>query len=250
MSNQHDKLDTIEKYLDNQLNSSEKEKFEEELLKDTELKEEVRQHRLMIDGIKLHGRKMLLDKTKEWDRELGAIPDNHFVQSTTNSFKWYYLAAAISLIIVSVFVIYSRMNEGFDRVVAAHYEPYNYIPDIRRSDDSELNDLDEIYQNYELGRYAQVIDLINLKDESEMTDMLSFLQANAYQATGETQKAITAFVDLVNSDSIYATASKWYLALCFLSEKQPEKAMPLIMELKSGNNSYKLKAERLLSDLE
>lgn len=250
MNDQNNKIDIIEKYLDNQLKPADRQRFEMDVLNNPELKEEIRKHQLLIDGIKLHGRSQLLNKTKEWDAEIGAVPNSESSSRIISSFRWYYLAAAIAFIIVSVAVIYSNLNAGFDRVVAAHYEPYNYIPNTQRSENREPRAIDEVFQNYERQDYANVIVLVDALDESDKAEISSFLQANAYQATGENIKAIRAFSNLANSGSMYATASKWYLALCYLSEKQPEKAMPLLKELADSNTSFAPKAEKLMNDLD
>jgi tetratricopeptide (TPR) repeat protein len=250
MNDQNYNTDIIEKYLDDQMKPAEKQKFEEELLNDPELKEEIRKHQLLIDGIKLHGRSQLLSKTKEWDAELGAVPNSESSSRTISSFRWYYVAAAIALILVSVAVIYSNLNTGFDRVVAAHYEPYSYIPDTQRSASTEPRSMDAVLQNYERREYAKVIDLVDAMEPSDKTEIVSFLQANAYQATGENSKAIHAFSELANSGSMYATASKWYLALCYLSEKQPDRAIPLVEELMKSRTSFSPKAKKLMKDLD
>jgi tetratricopeptide (TPR) repeat protein len=250
MNDQNNKTDIIEKYLDDQMKPDEKRRFEEDVLNDPEFKEEIKKHQLLIDGIRLHGRSQLLHKTKEWDAELGAVPKAETIHRAISPFRWYYMAAAIVIIIVSVAVIYSNLNTGFDRVVAAHYEPYSYIPDTQRSESTEPSAIDEVFRNYDRQEYAKVIDLVNDMEPSDKTEIFSFLQANAYQATGENTKAIHAFSEIANSDSMYATASKWYLALLYLSEKQPDRAMPLVEELMKSNTSFSPKANKLMKDLD
>ncbi len=250
MNNPMENIEKFDQYLQELLEEDQREDFEKKLENDAELKKDFLRHQVLVDGIKLHGRKALLDEMKSWDNEIKSIGFEPTEEKSISFFKWYYAAAAISIILVTIAVLYSSLNTGYDRIVASHYQPYTYISDIQRGEAIEENPTDKIFQYYDQGNYQQTVQLINEVPESQRSELMSFIQANAYQAMEDYERAIPIFDSIADSNSVYAFGSKWYLSLCYLSVDQPDKAVTLLNELKATNSSFAPKAEKLLNDLD
>lgn len=250
MNKQKNNMELIDQYLKDHLSPEDREDFEDHLKNDPEFRQGFEQHKTLVDGIKLHGRKTLRNKMKGWDDEMIALNDGINNGKKLHSFRWYYAAAAITFLIVSLAIIYSNLDSGYEKVLAAHYQPYIYIPDAQRGEGRASDPNESIFMSYDRGEYKQTITSINEIDEADRTDIMNFLLANSYQAEKEYQNAIQVYEKIIESKSFYLSGAQWYVSLCYLSINQPDKAVPILNELKNSNSSYAPKSKELLMELE
>jgi len=76
-------------------------------------------------------------------------------------------------------------------------------------------------------------------------------KASKYFEENQVDKAIQAFQKVVASidvSDVYKQKANWFLALCYLKQNQPEKAKPLLEELKQ-NEEYKEDAKAILKQI-
>ena len=249
MKENYDEIELIEQYLEGALEIEQKKLIEEKISNDKNYKVDVEQYKLLIDGIRYSGRKKLHTKLKKWDVELSDDTDVTNNKISIMHFKWYYAAASIAIFMVAGFLIYNNLNSGYDSIVANHYEPYNYIPETNRGSVNDKNSIEEIFDYYDRGEYAQALQIIQNLDATSKTERVNFIFANVLQAMKNYEEAIPVYGQIIQTGSIYTNGSKWYLALCYLSMEKVEKARPLLEELKLSNSSYTPKAKSLLKDL-
>jgi len=250
MNSQKEYIEKFDQYLENKLNTDEKEKLKEKLKNDTKLLQEFEEHQKFVDGIKLHGRKQLLNEIEKWDNELDSSDVIDKPERRIGSFRLYYAAAAIIFLVVSAVIIYTNLQTGHENLVAKHYQPYEYIPSTQRGETEARNQKEQIFNLYDQGKYAEVLSMVEEIDESNRTDLLMYLQANAYQALEQHQSAMPIYDQVIAMNTTYAQGASWYLALCHLSEGQSEKAIILLEELQKSNSPYASKAINLLFELE
>jgi len=225
---------TIEEFdilLDAELAKSSSDKSEKAIPQDSPLYLEYEQHKLMVSAIRSAGRKDLLRAIKGWDNEMAAL-----TKARTMAIRsvWYYAAAS-----VAVLLTFSWLWIGYsdsDNLVAQHYEPYSYVSETTRGDLGDAKD-SEIEKAYLQGEYQKVIDKVTSIDVASRTLKIDFLYANACQATGSVKQAIPVFERIAAIESPYTVASQWYLALCHLSEKDADKAIPPPKDVQSARSS-------------
>jgi tetratricopeptide (TPR) repeat protein len=250
MNSQNDIIELIDLYLGNKLDPDERRKFEQDLVDRPEMAEELKGHKLMIDGIRLHGRKILLNKIRAWDEEMGSSGESDISPTKTVAFRWYYAAAAVVILILSIFTLIDPLGDGYEGIVAQHYQPYVYISELKRGEPKTVDPSQLIFDYYDRGEYQETIKLINGIAEADRSDLMQFLLANSYQALDEFKDAIPVYEKIINSNSAYIQGAKWYLALCYLSEQKPDEARTLLDELTVSKSSYAPKSAKLLEELD
>ena len=249
MSKQQNEVEFIEQFLEGSLDKEKKRMMEDKISQDEDYAKDFEQYKLLIDGIKYSGRKKLLTKIKKWDLDFSDDFESESKHLVRIPFRWYYAAASIAFFIIAGFLIYSNINSGYDRIVADHYTPYNYNSEIKRGDKIEKNSIEHIFQYYDHGEYIQFIQMINKLEDGQKTEQVNFILANAYQATENYDEAIILYGSIIDSGTSYSTASKWYLALCYLSVDNVAHARLLLEDLKGLTTFYSPKAKNLLEDL-
>ena len=250
MKANQNEIEVIEQYLEGSLDSETRRMVDAKISTDKDYAGDIEQYKLLMDGIRYTGRKNFHSKLKKWDAELSDDIDVVKEKTLQMQFKWYYAAAAITFFMVASFLIYSNLSSGYDRIVADHYQPYNNYTETKRGEETDKNSLEEIFEHYDRGEYTQALQMIQNLDANQKTARVNFILANVYQAMKNYNEAIPIYGQIIESGSIYTNGSKWYMALCYLSTDNVEKARPLLKELKVSNSSYSPKAKSLLKDLD
>jgi len=248
MDKHQNEIDLFDQYTDGILNKDLSTSVEERLSSDREFAAGFEEYKLLTDGIKYSGRKKLLQKVKSWDKQIVEFPDQDH-SGKSRFIRWYYFAAAISFFIIASAIIYSSFKTNYETIVANNYMPYTYIPETTRGDKIDANSMENIFTFYDQGEYVQTIQMINKLDAAERSELSDYILANAYQATGKFDEAIVIYGEIANMESIYSSGSKWYLALCYLSKKDLNKAVPLLENLQQSKTSYAPKAKSVLEEL-
>ena len=250
MKANHSEIELIEQYLEGSLDVENRRLVEKKMSNDKNYSRDIEQYRLLIDGIKYSGRNEILAKLKKWDMELPENIEDFNDKSSHRRFIWYYAAASIAIFVVAGILIYSNLKFGYDRIVADHYQPYNYFPETSRGDEINKNSIEEIFEYYDRGEYAQALQMIQNLETNKKTERVNFILANIHQAMKNYNEAIPIYGQIIKTGSIHTNGSKWYMALCYLSIDNIENARPLLEELKGSNSSYTPKAKNLLKDLD
>jgi len=194
----------------------------------------------MISAIRLEDKRLLKEELK---KEAGKI----ILPATgINSRIWYYgVAAAILVLIVSVFTLLPSQNSLFN----AYYIPFPENP-ITRSETSSTGYYELAMQQYSIGDYEQALATFLMISNNEIQDEISLYIGNSYLSLGKTERAIDYLQSAINSDNDeIKLQGQWYTALAYIalgSNKQAKKQLEVIS---SYENPYKGKAEDLLKKL-
>ena len=243
------KIDQIENYLEGALSEEEKNEFEASLSGDKELQKMMKGYRTLLDGIKYAGRNDLVEKIQQWESEMPGNFEAGGHAAKERNFYRYFIAAVVVFFLVTTAVVYNRLDNSYQRIVADYYTPYDILPETSRGAKADENSFDHIYRVYDQKRYEETIDLINRMDVASRTDHSKYVLANAYQATGRFDEAVEIYKDLVSSDNIYKSGAQWYLALCYLSKENKDLAVPLLEDLSDSNTSKSSKARAILKEI-
>ena len=245
-----DNIDLIEQYLEGGLTDEKRKKVEESISNNETFSKNFETYKFLTDGIRYSGRKDLKQKLKDWDSEMSDEFEGQETASKLRKLNWYYVAASVVFFVVASVLVYTNINTGYQRIVADNYTPYEFHSPGTRGDKIETNSLSTIIDHYNRGEYNKAFSLISELEKSQRTYQINFILANSYQATSKYDQAIDIFKELLENGEGYKSATKWHLALCYLSKKDKESAMPLLVELSTSTSSYLRNAKRVLEELE
>ena len=243
MKEHKDIIDKFDLLLENPSGSTEIEKMEMEIKNDATTYSEFEEHKLLVDGIRYSSRNKLKASISQWDADMTS---NRVKQIFLRPF-WHYVAASVIMIFAFTAVLIYFSKPENDKLLAQYYQPYNYNSGITRGGDKGENP--DFFAAYERGAYKVAIEMFGASNLSGQSDMTDFLYANACQAIGLENLAIPVFQRIASTDSPLMPASKWYLAICYISVDEMENAIGMLQELSTLNSSYSPKAQRLLNDL-
>jgi len=243
-----DHQEVIEKFdfiLENSSEDDDVRRAEQEIKDNEVVLAEFEEHKLLVDGIRYASHKKLLESMQAWDAEMTSTPKKRqfFIQQ-----RWFYAAASIVIIFMFISVLTFFLKPGHEKLIANYYQPYSYSSDITRGDASIENN--GFFEAYQIREYQKVIDLYSSSGLSGDPVMTDFLYANACQALEMYDSALPVFEKISFMDSPMAPAAKWYLAICYISLDDMDKATLLLSDLSKMKSSYSVKAATLLAELE
>jgi hypothetical protein len=204
----------IDQYLKGSMTNQEREAFESQIEKDSELRREVELQRSIIWAV----RKEQLEKIIQNEEE--KISKKTSIRKLVIYFGSIAVAASLS----GVFYI-GYLNDC-ESISNRYYQSYTYTPIPTRGDQvTALTHSDSI-----------------------------FFEALHHLENGQKKLAITQLESLNNSSAEMLAATndvvKWYLSLAYLKNGQKKRAKTLLLEIaNSANSEYKTKAEDLLKEL-
>ena len=146
-------------------------------------------------------------------------------------------------------ILFTNLGQDYAQISSLHYKPYDQFQSTFRGENEEQDPKKAIFYAYDRGDYEETIEKIQSLEPIDRTEQTNFMLANSYQATEDFEKATDLYTKIIGMDGVYASPSRWYLALCYLSTDQYAKAKPLLDELAVSTSSYSRNAKELLKDL-
>lgn len=240
-----DQLDQIENYLSGELSQEEAEKFEKQILENDELRNQVENHRRFIKGLELGFNRELKAQLQQEEQRLAG-------QDTEIKRRFpiqYYIgiAAAVTLILVSVFLLRTPSLNSAE-LFAAYYQPYpNIESPLSRDDNEEQN----AYTYYEQGLYEKALNLFSQHTSENPADPAPlFYSGICYLELDEADKAANLFqlVQAMEKNN-YSKAALWYEALASLKIDNKPRAVEILTGLSEGEDSYAIRSAELMGKL-
>jgi len=240
----HQDMDLVERYLNDELTAEEKQQAEERISVDQEFKQRLevfREYQRMHSSDSLAFRELL--EEVEADYRQGRKPQK----------KYWLIAASVSAICLlgAVYFLFLRPAPQPEALYAQYFSPPTDNLTVRDEGNQQL--LNEAMSLYNNQQYAEA--LVRFEDwQQQHTDSIPviFYSAMSHMGLGEVEAAIIQLQQISQEGQLpgpYQTASHWYLALAYLKNEQTGKARPLLRELAEGSSSYADKAVQLLDDL-
>jgi hypothetical protein len=219
--------DLLIQYLDGELHGPEQEAIKKNLEADPALREELDNLRLAKEAVTAYGmHKKVQSIHPEMMRE--------FVQNSKTKpgitrmiFQYAYRAAAILIVLFGISIFYQYYTSTPEKLFIENFHSYD-LRVTRGASNSSLEDL------YEKGDMAGLINQFNHLKSPQATDY--FLAANAYLNTHRPDSAIVTFLSLQNFNQTNHTHyfeedMEYFLALSYLANKEPVKALPLFEKI-------------------
>ena len=143
--------------------------------------------------------------------------------------------AATVLVLVGLSALYQYMMATPEKLFAENFQVFQ----LRENKDVADNALEEAYKT---GNAEAVIGAFTQLTNPGAEDY--FLLGNAFLAQGEPTKAVESFlaverVNKTNNTGSFEEDTEYYLALSYLANKEPAKALPILEKIHADlNHSY------------
>lgn len=239
----------IERYLNGELSSSEMEAFEQVVLQDPQLAEELQQYVKATASIEALGSQQLYD-------ELRTLGDSLLEETPVPKVKpirrvpYLAIAAAITLLFAIAFLFWPPASNSVSPETL-FTQNFNYLP--APSGNRSVSQSDE---NWALGTkayiqedYAGALKYWSLSN-NESDDPLQYLYLGMVYLKADSISAATENLLKVQSESLYHPEAQWYLALTHLKAGNIPEAKAALTEIANSQQHYQRdRAEIILSKL-
>lgn len=248
-------LELLVRYLDGDLNDTEKQQVDD---------------RLKVDPL-LSGKLELIKdvNTVLGDKELSSFEERiaeaeklYFNKKSleepapvyiTKKFNIYRIAAVIAVLVALTFtflLVKNNLAKSNDELFATYYEkmPADFHT---RSEEIQGNDFINAVKLYNQNKYREAIVGFEkvLKNEPANNAAKLFLGI-CYTETHQYKNAATQFTKIISGkDPIFEEHASWYLSLCYLKTNNAGLAKNILLNLVHTNSFYEDKASELLKDM-
>lgn len=234
--NNYKALELLDKYLDGELDSSERSDLERRIREDETLRSDLEVLQIARDAIRT---KALRDKVKKLHQTL--LPevreDEKKVIPINRNKKIFRVAMSVAasvIIVVASFVVYQYSTVSADKLYSQQFLSYE-LP-VARSTGDEMTVIDSLYLS---GNYAQVITYFNSLQQKGIRDY--FLTAMSYLHTERFTDAINLFQYVVEKNNDQPAGEKYfeqetdfYLSLAYLKIGEFAKCKELFTKMKAN----------------
>jgi hypothetical protein len=227
MSENSTNTDLLIRYLDGELEGAELESVKKDIEADPALHEELENLSLAKKAVTAYGMhkkiqsihpKMMQELRENSGKGTGV---------TRMIFQYGFRAAAILIVLFGISVFYQYYTSTPEKLFNENFQSYD-LRVTRGSSNSSLEDL------YEKGDMTGLINRFNHLKSPQVADY--FLAANAYLNTRRPDSAVILFVGLenlnrTNQTHYFEEDTEYFLALSYLANKEPVKALPLFEKI-------------------
>lgn len=218
-------LDNIERFLKNELTSTEEVQFRQQLESDSEFATEVEKTKLIIGGTRVLA----------MQQEIGQIQNLFLKQELKrqqNRQRW------IGLIILLVLVLMTMLSYFWLRstptspeiIYASYFKTYPLESNLGSAENLILKQAYNYYQSDEpqkaIPLFEEYLKIHHQLDKNTIYLGVSYMKIEQYQ------QAITTFYPLIEEATIFANTARWYSALSQLQLQNVEQAIRLCEEIK------------------
>jgi tetratricopeptide (TPR) repeat protein len=269
-------IETIERYLNDQMADAERIAFEQHIQADPALAEAVQDYAKILEGMRANMWHKFQDNVKQWETEAKATDTPlALVQSPKKVAFWPKFAkyaAAVLVFAVAGTAMYMNLNAGKSNaeLFATYYNPD--VQTMRNGGESNaslpfdskvLDGLSQerrdyfakAYDTYALGSYSQALELFE-KFRANKTAKLAEQQALYFEAIckiglEDEFAAIKSFDELlaVTADVALIDKASWYKALLLLKNGERKSAKKILTEIQfSSSSPYAHQAASLLKE--
>jgi len=254
MKTSKENIDLIERYLDEDLDPAELERFNRKLEKDPEFRRLFSEMDRLVEGIRISARKTTLEEKLENLEK--SLPFRKLQKEETPVISlrervWKYkgaIAAAIALLFVATFVLVTQdFSTDPGELYAESFEPFPNVGQGNTRSGEKKDDQQRAYAYYDMGRYEEALKIFN---QIDMDTADKLYAANAYMAVGDFEKAIPLLEQVNERGSGLSIQAKWFLALCNLKNENLATARSLFSELKAQGEDYSEQSARILEKME
>lgn len=222
-----DRDDLLMRYLDDEMDDSEKESFERWLRSDAELKEELGRLQLARAAISSYGLKKEVEGVHvSMMKEMRTS----FPASRPPLKKLIRYSIAIAASFAALFVAIQGYN--FVRLSPERLYNQNYIAyeaDVTRGSEETLSPIEKAYREK---KYSELTKTVYHRS---LTPRETFLRGMAFLQTGDYSRAVTSFQSIISDttrrDLQLKDETEYYLSLAYLGNRDYDEAIELMEQI-------------------
>lgn len=233
----------MEKYIQGRMTADQKEQFEGEMAQNQELQDELVIHRKLINSIETESVRQLLEQIHDenFNQETPVVS----LQSRSRRLS-LAIAASVAIIAVAVWWVFNWQTSQPKALYAAYFEPAQGLPTTLGYADQQQ--FAEGMISYKLGDYSEAIaywqPLVNSDPANDTLNYYLGIAALADEAPGQ------AINYLEKVEQAYFISARWYLALAFLQQEEPQAAVPILKNLAAQETTYQAESQAILKKLD
>ena len=236
MNPNYTNTELLTKYLDGELDDTESKNLELRIKEDDSLKEELDNLKVSMEVIKSFGlhekvgsihAEMMKELKGKPIHKLGVV--NRFMKNTLR------VAAAI-IILIGAATVYEYIALSSNSLFRNNFREYT-LHENRGNNNESL-----IEHEYKLSNFSKTTELFSQGQSKTLQDY--FIAGNAYLQLNNPTDAIKCFLSVqqineLQHTHIYQDDTQYYLAMSYLENKEPSKAIPLFEKIHAdGNHLY------------
>jgi tetratricopeptide (TPR) repeat protein len=206
-----------------------------------------------VEEVIKNARRAFEQRREKVQRETGAGESGPGRPNIRQTRRIWLIAAAIVVLalITSLLVFRPFRGEPAKDLFAAYYEEFTVTDKMHESARAD-DDLLFAIKVYEAGDYKRAIILFEmLADSSGLREQSLFYAGHAYLHLNLTDKAIETFQQLLeNGPGELMTATRWYLALCYLKIGEAALAREQLGLVTETDSPHRRDARLLLRELQ
>jgi hypothetical protein len=241
----------ISRYLEGELDPSEVTRFEEALIEDHELQDELDLFRDVDFALADTDLLELRAQLDELHEELTPQFEKRTRKSISKRVLNYAVAASIAVIISlgTYSLFFKKMSNN--NIVSQFYKPYD-VTLVNRSANLVISDvLSQALYKYENAEYADAVELfkqvliVNPKmTASNLYSGISYFELNEFE------NARSSLIKVIeHNNNLYIEQARWYLGLCYLMLDDKSNARQQFLELANKEGYYRDESQRILRKL-
>ncbi len=237
----------VSKYLDGELNALEMSGFEEALLQDHKLQEELDLYREVDEA--LNDTEMLDFRAQLDDLHEELSPKLEKKRSGRTKRALRYAVAASIAVVISLGtynLLFKKVSDS--KIVSQFYKPYDVTLVNRSANDGLTKTLTTALEKYENQEYKEAIPLFRQVLEynpdmvaSYLYSGISFFEIEEYRNAGQSFQEV-----IDHNDNLYVEQAEWYLGFVFLMRDEKDKAKEQFEKIADTQGYYQDEAEKIL----
>jgi|JI6StandDraft_1071083.scaffolds.fasta_scaffold08276_4 hypothetical protein len=237
-----DKERLLNGYFDNTLTASELMAFNELSNNDEHFAEELAFRKNLKNSIHINERARIKATVKQFEK----ATIKPYLQR--KYFTW--IAAAITITFTLIAVYQYTQNPKPSVLFQEFYTEY---PNIISPSERSKNDKDSLIQiafaAYDRQEFKEAIKHLIILQEQQKTNYSSLYIGICNIELKNSVAAIETLQKAVELNNIYSLTAKWYLALAYLQNNQPDLALEIVKDFNKLEEPFKQEAERLYKKL-
>lgn len=219
-------------YLDGELSGVEKEELEQKLAAEKILQVELENLQSAREAVKQYGLRQKVAFIHGQMMDEMQAPKK--INPIRKNIRYSIAIAASLLLLISGYMAYNSFTLSPDKVFSSNFQSYE-LSVMRGSNTQEPSLLEEPYMAKE---YTKVV---SIAFDRPFTTKEIFLRAMSYAELADNTKAIQEYKKIIAQNEIvnintYSQQTEYYLALCYIRNKDYDLALSLLTKIKNNSN--------------
>ena len=246
-------IEEIDNYIYDEMDEYELAHFEEELMENSGLVEDLAFHKdvdkAVAEADVMALRAMLQQISMEEKEKNSEILG---VNSPNRKNLYWYAAAATIVAMFAISSLLSHTPQSDQQLYASYYQPYKVGSNVSRSAVTSVDKLNIAIREIDKGNYASALTMLEKASKAGNDGFsISFYSGVAFQELGQYKSAINSFTEVVrHGDNLLVEQSEWYIGLCYLRIDERDKALKQFKNIVDRKGYYRDKSRKLLKQLE